>query len=90
MQRSGQAADREDSERQAGSKRQAANGQCIGSPGEPEYRGTRIQGNQNTGEPEYRGTRIQGNQNTGEPEYRGTRIQGNRSECQPGQNKTSR
>ncbi len=40
MQRSGQAADREDIERQAGSRRQAANGQShIGSPGK-----------QNTGE----------------------------------------
>ncbi len=39
----GQAADREDITRQAGSRRQAANGQsCIGSPGkhrETEYRG---------------------------------------------------
>ncbi len=34
MQRSGQAADREDITRQAGSRRQAANGQSrIGSPG---------------------------------------------------------
>ncbi len=41
MQRSGQAADREDITRQAGSRRQAANGQSrIGSPGK-----------QNTGEP---------------------------------------
>ncbi len=40
MQRSGQAADREDITRQAGSRRQAANGQSrIGSPGK-----------QNTGE----------------------------------------
>ncbi len=43
MQRSGQAADREDITRQAGSRRQAANGQSrIGSPGkhkETEYRG---------------------------------------------------
>ncbi len=40
MQRSGQAADREDITRQAGSRRQAANGQSrVGSPGE-----------QNTGE----------------------------------------
>ncbi len=41
MQRSGQAADREDITRQAGSRRQAANGQSrVGSPGK-----------QNTGEP---------------------------------------
>ncbi len=44
MQRSGQAADREDIRRQAGSRRQAANGQSrIGSPGEhreTEYRET--------------------------------------------------
>ncbi len=43
MQRSGQAADREDTTRQAGSRRQAANGQSrVGSPGkhrETEYRG---------------------------------------------------
>ncbi len=43
MQRSGQAADREDITRQTGSRRQAANGQSsIGSPGkhrETEYRG---------------------------------------------------
>ncbi len=43
MQRSGKAADREDITRQAGSRRQAANGQSrIGSPGkhrETEYRG---------------------------------------------------
>ncbi len=38
MQRSGQAADREDVTRQAGSRRQAANGQSrVGSPGK--YRG---------------------------------------------------
>ncbi len=45
MQRSGQAADREDITRQAGSRRQAANGQSrVGSPGkhrETEYRGKR-------------------------------------------------
>ncbi len=44
MQRSGQAADREGITRQAGSRRQAANGQSrIGSPGEhreTEYRKT--------------------------------------------------
>ncbi len=43
MQRSGQAADREDITGQAGSRRQAANGQSrVGSPGkhrETEYRG---------------------------------------------------
>ncbi len=43
MQRSGQAADREDITRQVGSRRQAANGQSrVGSPGkhrETEYRG---------------------------------------------------
>ncbi len=39
MHRSGQAADREDITRQAGSRRQAANGQSrVGSPGKQEKR----------------------------------------------------
>ncbi len=62
MLRSGQAADRADITRQAGSRRQAANDQSsVGSPGkhrETEYRGNRIQGKQNTGETQ--GNRIQG------------------------------